>query len=418
MGNVITDSIKKLFDGFRTPNGRDNNNMPVMGTGVRNDEDRREGESNEQWGKRICGIVTGTLTALRAYLQRAYYFLYNRQVENVQLQEQARINTQMQIDSKNSEIRLITSQVDEANTRVNSLTRRIDDLRTEQREIRNGNERVNREQRLKLIISLVILIPLSVYLFLFYSSTIYAAFIRSSETLTGVANAMFDGNALSNAYSEGIWIFAICIFAPAIFFALGFALHFFSEQKAYLKLVAILLITFAFDCILAYMIGKRLHEYGIIIGEPMDEVYSISMAIRDVNSWAVIFCGFIVYVLWGIVFDICMNAYNGLDLNRTRLADIDRIINDCQDRIQNERNTINDLTQQRGRIEDDVRRLMTRLGNEAYIDYSSIRQEMTEFFSGWITMMQVLQINEDTQNQARGIFDNEILSLIPQNKNH
>ena len=46
------------------------------------------------------------------------------------------------------------------------------------------------------------------------------------------------------------------------------------------------------------------------------------MAIHDINSWAVIFCGFIVYIIWGIVFDQCMDAYDKMDLNKTKLKEI------------------------------------------------------------------------------------------------
>ena len=82
-----------------------------------------------------------------------------------------------------------------------------------------------------------------------------------------VMNAMFDANALSNAANAGMAELGFVLSAPVIFLGLGFGLHFFAMQKGaqkYIKMGAILLVTFMFDCILAYLIGKQLHNLGII----------------------------------------------------------------------------------------------------------------------------------------------------------
>lgn len=382
-----------------------------------NPESRRQGETYEQWGTRICGIVTGRLTALPPYLQKVYNSIYNEQAENVELQKAARANTQAEIERMNEEIRVVDEKIENAKQIIDDTNKKIEELKAERQEIRAGKEKVNKEQRLKLIIGLIILIPLTFYLFLFYSSTFYSAFFRDPSSMTTVMNSMFDSNALANAYADGTAELGFVLSAPIIFLGLGFALHFFSVQEGkmkYLKMAAILLVTVMFDCILAYKIGEQMHTFGIIIGQyPIGEEYTVRMAFHDINTWAVIFCGFIVYVIWGIVFDMCMSAYYKMDWNKTRLESIKKEIEDLEQKNKAEMNNIQTLKQQETNAKNSIKNLMAKLGHEVYIDYAAIRTEMNNFFAGWIKMMQVLSLEQELQDEASRICKSEMSMLIP-----
>lgn len=63
---------------------------------------------------------------------------------------------------------------------------------------------------------------------------------------------------------------------------------------------------------------------------------------------------------------------------------------------------------------NEIRNLMAKLGHETYIDYTAIRTEMTNFFAGWITQMQLLSQDQDMQDQATTIFKSQTAMLIPQ----
>jgi len=336
------------------------------------------------------------------------------------LQEQARANTQAEIDQKNLDKQSVENQKSSHHNNINDFNHKIGELREEKRQIQNGKEKVNKQERLKLIIGIIIILPLTFYLFLFYSSTFYSAFIREAEDFTSLTSAMFDGNALSNAFAAGTAKFALCLTSPFIFLALGFALHFFTTQNdklKYVKALAILLVTLMFDCILAFKIGEQLHEYGIIIGQyPIGEKYTPSMAAHDVNSWAVIFCGFIVYILWGIVFSLCMTAYSKMDFNRTRLEEIKEEIENFEQKIKTEQDAIRALDLEISKINNIIGELMKRLGNEAYIDYASVKQEMNNFFVGWASQMQMLSISLAIQNEAKEIFNREMSTIIPKSE--
>lgn len=405
----------KLRDLFATNKPSD---VIVPPSPVVNPENRRQGETYEQWGRRISGKVECSSMALRPYLQKVFYHIYNEQANNVELQEQARANTQADIDRKNAEIGNLEKEMSDSENAISEKNRKIDNLKTERQEVLSGKEEVNKEQKLKLIIGLIILLPLTLYLFLFYSSTFYSAFFRDPQSMTTIMNSMFDSNALAHAFTDGLAELGFVLCAPIIFLGLGFALHFFSEQprnSKYLKMGAVLIVTLMFDCILAYKIGEQLHTFGIIIGQyPIGQEYTINMAFRDINSWAVIFCGFIVYIIWGIVFDMTMKAYNKLDLSKTKIENIKNEINKLEEQIVADKNNIKSIRQREIDLKTDIAKLMSKLGHETFIDYAAIRTEMNNFFAGWITTMQHLDKKKSEQDEAAAICNQEITQLTKQ----
>lgn len=407
--NTVMDKIKSLFD-------TDKNKDIVIHS---SSDNRRNGETYMMWGKRVCGIVSGNLQALPPFLHKVYNDIYNVLASDADSQRVAKAQIEAEIEQKNNEKGTVQNSINDINSQINHIKLKEEELKEEREEIKRRKEEVNKEQRLKLIIGLFIIIPLTFYLFLFYSSTFYSAFFRDPSSLTSVMNSMFDSNALNNAYTDGIAELGFVLSAPIIFLGLGFVLHFFSVQKnkiKYLKMVAILFVTVLFDSILAYKIGEQMHSFGIIIGQyPIGEEYTVSMAIHDINTWAVIFCGFIVYVIWGIVFDMCMSAYEKLDLNKTRLDGIKTELVDCETKINGKIAERQALQQQEMDINNTISKLTSRLGQTILIDYARIKTEMNNFFAGWITMMQVLSISQDNQDEANVIYQREITSLLRNN---
>jgi hypothetical protein len=206
--------------------------------------------------------------------------------------------------------------------------------------------------------------------------------------------------------------------APVIFMGLGFSLHFFTVQKKwtkYLKMAAVLCVTFIFDAILAYMIGKHLHEMAIIIGsEPVGSPYGLKEALGDINTWAVIFCGFIVYIIWGIVFDMVMTAYDHLDLNKINIRHIDEQMVTLKEEIEGEKQNEQQLNNQINSLNNDISHLTSTLSHTYIIDTAAIRTEMTNFFTGWAAQMNVLGKTEEEKKEANDTFENTIQSLLKQ----
>lgn len=382
--------------------------------------DRRQGETYYNWGLRMCATVMGSSYALSPFLQKVYSDIYNEQAKNVELQEQFRKNTQAQVDEHNNSIESFKVQLSNFQNKQNENKECIEQLERQKSELRTRGHVINKDARIKMILGITILIPLTFYLFLFYSSTFYTGFIMDTEDVTattGIAMAMFNPHAFSGALTKGLTSFLLILSFPVVFLGLGFGLHFFSVQSSktrFLKMGAILLVTFLFDCIIAYKIGKFLYDIEGMWKEQSD-VYSLSMAIGDINTWAVIFCGFIAYIIWGIVFDMAMSAYSKLDLNREEIKMLDNKIQLLKDDNESLNGQIANYNGQINALKSTIGGLMAKLSNHVNINFNVIKQEMTNFYNGWITQMGVLGCSQQEQSLANATFQNTLNTLINNN---
>lgn len=403
--------IKNLFSG-NTTKAPEQETMQQ----VQNPIAKKVGESYRHWGLRVCAIASGDCLILKPYLHNVYYYIHREQVENKEKQEKERKKIQCQIDQKRNDVEHLNKRLNDTKEKQEEKKDKISALNSEKKDLKNKAYEVNKKAKLKLIIGLVILIPLTFYLFLFYSSTFYSAFFKNFEESANVLNSMFDAEALSKALETSVTELCFVLCAPVIFMGLGFCLHFFTIQKSrskYLKMAAILCITFIFDAILAYMIGKHLHEMEIIIGTAdLSSTYGLSDAVSDINTWAVIFCGFIVYIIWGIVFDMAMSAYDQLDLNKININAIDEHIKMLEGEINEEKQKEQDLNNQINAANNEIAKLTSTIGNTYIIDKDAIRTEMTNFFSGWAAQMNVLGNSKEELKNANETFENTINALL------
>ena len=160
-------------------------------------------------------------------------------------------------------------------------------------------------------IGLALLLPITIYLFVFYVSASYSSFFKDFET-NSLTAAIFAPNALSNAIEDG-WLEAVFVGTiPFVFMGLGYLVHMFQKSKgisSFLKLAALFLLTFFFDVILAYLIEKKIFDFERVLGES----FSPGIALQSVNFWGIIFAGFIVYIIWGLVFDFVMKEHENVD---------------------------------------------------------------------------------------------------------
>ena len=350
-----------------------------------NPNNRQEGETYRHWGLRVCAIANGSCYVLKPYLHNVYGYIHKEQVENKALQEEERRKTQSQIEQKRNDIEVLNSLLNDCKQRQQDKKEKISELAEEKKELRNRAYEVNKTAKLKLIIGLVILVPLTFYLFLFYSSTFYSAFFKDFGASATVLNSMFDAEALSKALETSVTelCFVLCC------------------------------ITFIFDAILAYMIGKHLHEMEVIIGTaPIGSPYGFAEAVSDINTWAVIFCGFIVYIIWGIVFDMAMSAYDQLDLNKINIKSIEEQVVTLEKEIAEEKQKEQELNNQINTHNNRISELTVLLGRTVIIDKGAIRTEMTNFFTGWAAQMNVLGMTQQEQHEANTTFENTINALL------
>lgn len=161
-------------------------------------------------------------------------------------------------------------------------------------------------------IGLFLLLPITIYLFVFYISATYSAFFKvfSDDSLTA---AIFDAQSLNDAMKASWLEGALVITIPSVFLGLGYIIHMIQKGKGIknnFRLAALFIITFLFDGLLAYQIEKKIYEFNKTLES---SPYNLKIAVGEAEFWMIIFAGFVVYIIWGLVFDLVMKEYENID---------------------------------------------------------------------------------------------------------
>jgi len=384
--------------------------VPLPTIDYANPDAIQQGETYNHYGMRMCGKVAGGTSYLTPFLQRVYTSEKQRQANDAARQEAARQNIQNQINDKQAEQEKTSNAIAELEDKIHACNNRIEEWREKiSRLINAGNQGKNKEAKIKMILGCTILVPLTVYLFVFYSSTFYSAFFRDfAQGNIGLGTAMLDPQAIPAAFNDGIVELFFILAAPVIFLGLGFSLHFFTLQKnnmKYLKMAAIILVTFIFDCILAYLIGKKIHDVQLIYTDLPP--YTIGEAIGDPNIWAIIFCGFVVYIIWGIVFDMTMTAYNDYASNKTSIEKYEKQIEDEQGKIAQLKSEKTAVNNKKIELNSEIAKLQQSLSTSiTHYDMGEIKSTLAQFFAGWMSTMSAF--NPEHAETAKEIYNQNL----------
>lgn len=378
----------------------------------------QQGETYNNFGVRMCGRVNGDTAFLPPFLQRVYLSEREKQAKDEDAQRAAKQEIQNKISDKQAELERISNLIVDVEDKIQVCRNHIDEWKNQISSLRTeGEQGKNKEAKIKMWLGCIILIPLTIYLFVFYSSTFYSAFFRDfTQGNIALGTAMLDPQAIPSAFRQGIGELFFILAAPMIFLGLGFSLHFFTTQKngmKYLKMGAIILVTFTFDCILAYLIGMKMHNVQMIYTDLPP--YSMSLAIVDPNIWAVIFCGFVVYIIWGIVFDMVMTAYNDFTSNKSKIERLETFIEDEKPKIEQLKADKSQAQAKKIDISHEIERLRQDLSSSiVHYNLSVIKSSLSQFFAGWMSAMQIF--NPDKAQVANEIYKQTIDSFNLNNK--
>lgn len=388
-----------------------------------NPDNRLAGETYDKYGTRICALVNGSVVLLAAFLQRIYSQEKVAQANNQKLQDQLKEKLQQEKAQAEAKLEKTNNNIDLIKDKIAKINDNIVELKNKISELKGKANELNKGANAKMILGVIILLPLTIYLTTFYSSTFYSAFFKdfTAAANIGVGAAMFDANALLSAYKEGVMELVFVISAPIIFLGLGFCLHYFMAQKGkakYVKAAAIVAVTFAFDCILAYLIGKNIYDVNALNSLETLPPYTVGAAVKDVNTWAVIFCGFIVYIIWGLVFDMAYDGYEQRFSNKHEIEEVEI-------KVENENNKLAALKQEETDARNDVTDLNVKIASlgkqltqNVLIDNGTIKSALAQFYTGWLKLMPSLNKTQKEQQDAKAEYENTMATLFPQTSNN
>jgi len=217
---------------------------------------------------------------------------------------------------KQSELKNTEAAISIFEEKKQLLTEKINTTKNEAEDVNHHPEKygveTSKRPRAQFYIGLLLLIPITLYLFVFYISATYSAFFKdfSNDSLTA---AIFDAQAFNNALAAGL-LEAILIFTiPSVFLGLGYVIHMVQKGKGIkniFRMIALFIVTFLFDALLAYQIEKKIYDFN---KTPDSLPYNLKIALGESEFWMIIFAGFVVYIIWGLVFDITMKEHENID---------------------------------------------------------------------------------------------------------
>ncbi len=312
---------------------------------------------------------------------------------------------ELQISNKENEIRNINE------SKISVLKEKIENLKKDIIRIKENPEELLKDKlgKVGLTIGILILSALTIYLFVFYSSASYSAFFKqfTIDSDLGMASSIFDPKAIEIAYREGITELILILTIPFVFLGLGYLIHKFQEKKSfknYFKIFGLIIVTFLFDFILAYEITEKI--YNIKKEGSFQDMpdYSVSLAFQAVNFWLIIFAGFVVYLIWGFVFDFVMESYDKLDIVKQAIKAKETEIKLYEEDILKNQSSIDSLNKEIAglRLEcKDCEKIIS--GNTIIVNWEGYEHSIFEFTNGWTKWMSVREQWESKINQIHDL---------------
>jgi hypothetical protein len=348
--------------------------------------------SYQDYGFHQAYLLGGSMPGLRVCLQKLYFDFKERMKDDQEKQEELKRPIRVKLEEHKGDIDRWENKI--RRIQEEDLPRskqKIEVLKEEKSYIRKNPHEIIEDMAGKpsFYIGSIILSFLTIYLVVFYSSASYSAFFKEfSLSNIGVANAIFDAQALSKAINDGVMELVLILTIPFVFLGLGYLIHKMQEEKGYMKymkIAAFILVTFIFDVILAYDISEKIYNIKqLSIFNNLPD-YSIPLAVQSINFWLIIFAGFIVYLIWGFVFDFVLEAFGKLDKVKVTLNEKEQQIRDAI-KCSNELNT--DIEKMNHQIDDaktQIKKLYETINS--VIISREFEQVAFSFMSGWLAWL-------------------------------
>lgn len=259
--------------------------------------------------------ATGKPIVLKACFQNLFRSFEDQCRKQTLEQERLKQPYKEEQERNRTEIKKCETAIGVFETKEKELNESIDKLKYEIVDVRVNPQKYIDEGKggtAQFYIGLSLLLPITLYLLVFYISASYSAFFKefANDSLTA---AIFDADALTNSFKaswlEGVLVITI----PFVFMGLGYVIHMVQKTKGpknILRMIALFTTTFLFDGLLAYQIEHKIYEFNKTINSPP---YNLNIALEQSEFWMIIFAGFVVYIIWGLVFDFVMKEHENKD---------------------------------------------------------------------------------------------------------
>jgi hypothetical protein len=307
--------------------------------------------------------ATGKPIVLRACLQNLFssfedqcrkQILEQERLKQPYKEEQEKNRTELK--KNETAVAIYEQKEQEFNNQIDRIQQEIVDVKVNPKKYIDDGK----GQKAQFYVGLILILPITLYLLVFYISASYSAFFKefSDDSLTA---AIFDADALTNSFKaswlEGVLVITI----PFVFMGLGYIIHMVQKGKGIkntFRIIALFAITFLFDGLLAYIIEKKIYDFN---KTPDSQSYNLRIALEQAEFWMIIFAGFVVYIIWGLVFDFVMKEYENMDKIRVFIrGKKEELTNLGKVKFENS-DKLNDFKQKAVSINGTIRELQSKI---------------------------------------------------------
>lgn len=271
------------------------------------------------------------------------------------------------------------------------------------------------------VISTFIVILLTCYLFVFYSSTGYSALFGLKNN-ANVTAAIINPDTFSDASAKGGGVLAAIILFPVIFLGLGFLIHDALEKKKFGIISILLLFTLLVDAIMGYKITQALHDIQFNKGLVSVEWQS-KMVFSDINFYLILMLGFVVYIIWGALLNYTLTKYSEMQPKKAlelMLENMDRKIAEQREnlleimaKISSSKGQIASLDNE---IEQKTKDAIGYKNGVIPVDVSKLRSIVGQFMQGWFGYISFMFKNEENKIKELTIISAETQKTWLDNK--
>ncbi|MFC6244021.1 hypothetical protein [Flavobacterium psychroterrae] len=204
--------------------------------------------------------ATGKPIVLKACLQNLYMSFEDQCREQKVEQDRLKQPYKEEQEKNRTELKKSEAAIGIYEKKEQDVNIEIDQIKNEIIEVKRNPDKYGIEDgkglKAQFYIGLFLLLPITLYVLVFYISASYSAFFKefANDSLTA---AIFDANALTNSFNaswlEGVLVTTI----PFVFMGLGYVIHMVQKGKGIkniFRIMALFVTTFLFDALLAYQI--------------------------------------------------------------------------------------------------------------------------------------------------------------------
>lgn len=308
--------------------------------------------------------ATGKPIVLKACLQNLYMSFEDQCRKQKMEQDRLKQPYREEQEKNRTELKKSEAAIGIYEKKEQDINDNIDQIKNEIIEVKRNPDKYGIEEgkglKAQFYIGLILLLPITLYVLVFYISASYSAFFKefSNDSLTA---AIFDADAFTNAFKaswlEGVLVVTI----PFVFMGLGYVIHMVQKGKGLkniFRLVSLFAITFLFDSLLAYIIEKKIYEFNKTTDS---SPYNLNIALGEPEFWMIIFAGFVVYIIWGLVFDFVMKEFENIDKIRAFIRGRKENLLNLEKLKTEYINKINDFKQQIVTINGKISELQSKI---------------------------------------------------------